>query len=179
VESRVPNTAIRFRAMDVLRFTSNPATTHMLPLSKKHQTQPPRTKFSVSCRATKLKPCVEENLYKVLSLSPVSATTDDIKKAYRSMALQYHPDVCHDGSKKEELTRMFVQLNAAYATLSNPELRADYDYELGLRSKKSVADERWRSRWQEQVVELKRKSHTRMAQREGSWGCRVRAQNMN
>ncbi|XP_047171619.1 chaperone protein DnaJ-like [Vigna umbellata] len=103
--------------------------------------------FFVSCRATKQQACVEENLYKVLSLSPMSATTDDIKKAYRSMALQYHPDVCHDSSKKEELTRMFVQLNTAYTTLSNPQLRADYDYELGLRSKKSVGDESWRCRW--------------------------------
>ncbi|WVY92595.1 hypothetical protein V8G54_031683 [Vigna mungo] len=165
--------------MDVLRFNSNLSTTHMLPLSKKHQTQPPRIKFSVSCRATKQQACVEENLYKVLSLSPMNATTDDIKKAYRSMALQYHPDVCHDGSKKEELTRMFVQLNAAYTTLSNPQLRADYDYELGLRSKKSVGDESWRCTWQDQVAELKRRSHTRMAQRNGSWGSRVRARNMN
>ena len=56
------------------------------------------------------------NFYKMLSLSDNSATTDEIKRAYRSMALQYHPDVCHDPSMKEESTRMFVQLNAAYKT---------------------------------------------------------------
>ena len=91
---------------------------------------------------------MEDNLYKVLSLSPKSATTDDIKKAYRSMALRYHPDVCQDCSKKEESTRMFVQLNAAYQTLSNPRLRAEYDCELGLRSEKSVVgNESGRSKW--------------------------------
>ncbi|KAH1207940.1 hypothetical protein GmHk_15G042894 [Glycine max] len=53
-----------------------------------------------------------------------------------------------DNLYKEETTRMFVQLNAAYRTLSNPWLRADYDYELGLRSEKSVVgNESGRSKW--------------------------------
>ena len=106
---------------------------------------------------------------------------DDIKRAYRSMALRYHPDVCHDPSEKEESTRMFVQLNAAYETLSNPRLREEYDCKLGLRSKMSVSDdESWRHRWQEQVAELKRRSHRRARQEGegGSWASRVRAQNM-
>ncbi len=123
------------------------------------------------------------NLYKILSLSPRSATNDEIKRAYRSMALHYHPDVCHDPSMKEESTRMFVQLNDAYKTLSNPMLRAEYDCELGLRSKMmSVTvsdDERLRrSRWQEQVVELKKKSRRRMGQKGGSWGSRMRTHNL-
>ncbi|KAF7842611.1 chaperone protein dnaJ 20, chloroplastic-like [Senna tora] len=86
------------------------------------------------------------------------------------MALRYHPDVCHDPLRKEESTRMFVQLHAAYETLSNPVLREEYDYELGLIKS--------RRRWEEQVVELKRRSNRRMAQKEGSsWGSRIRAQN--
>ena len=135
--------------MDVVTFSSS-LSIHFLPLSEKHQrVRHPPTQFAVWCRATKqLLQGVDDNLYKVLSLSPNSATMDDIKKAYRSMALRYHPDVCHDGSKKEETTRMFVQLNAAYRTLSNPWLRADYDYELGLRSEKSVVgNESGRSKW--------------------------------
>ncbi|QCD76538.1 chaperone protein dnaJ 20, chloroplastic-like [Vigna unguiculata] len=172
--------------MDVLTIAST------LSISKPFQTlslpntlqtpRPPQTRFSVSCRATKQQQQVrgvEDNLYKILSLSPNSATTDDIKKAYRSMARQYHPDVCHDSSRKEELTRMFVQLNAAYTTLSNPRLRAEYDYELGLRSRISVGDESWRMRWVEQLAELKRRSHRRTQRNRGSWGTRVRAQTMN
>ncbi|XP_020222187.1 chaperone protein dnaJ 20, chloroplastic [Cajanus cajan] len=167
--------------MDVLTLSSSLNISkpfNFLPLSKNHQKHP-RTQFSVSCVATKQHGGVDENLYSILSLSPNSASMDDIKKAYRSMALRYHPDVCRDGSKKEEQTRMFVQLNAAYETLSNPRLREEYDYELGLRSKMSVGDESWRIRWREQVSELKRRSRKRVARKEASsWASRIRVQNM-
>ncbi|KAK7267478.1 hypothetical protein RIF29_20152 [Crotalaria pallida] len=97
---------------------------HCLPLSNTKKQRPSPLQFVVSCRATKLKGNnMEErtygSFYKILSLSPKSATMDEIKIAYRSMALQYHPDVCHEPSMKEESTKMFVQLNAAYETLSN------------------------------------------------------------
>lgn len=79
------------------------------------------------------------NFYKLLSLSSEAATMTEIKQAYRSMALRYHPDVCHDGTMKEEWTRMFVQVNAAYETLSNPLLRQHYDYNvLGLGRRMAV-----------------------------------------
>ncbi|CAJ2649054.1 unnamed protein product [Trifolium pratense] len=147
---------------------SKPYQYHNLPtLSNKQQIRQPRTQFSISCRATNTKnvPIHDDgNFYKVLCLSPKSATMDDIKRAYRTMALQYHPDLCHDRLKNEESTRMFVQVNAAYKTLSNPELKAEYDYEIGLGLR--------RSRWMEQVIELKRRSHN-----EGSWGSRMRAMN--
>lgn len=171
-----------YREMDVILSLSSsvsiskPFNQHFLI---KHQRRPRMLQFSVSCRATSTKVQVADettnnNLYQILCLSPNSAITmDEIKRAYRSMALRYHPDVC----KKEESTRMFVQLNAAYKTLSNPRLRAEYDYELGLRTASDI-DKSWRSRWQEQVVELKRRSHRRMTQKEGSWGSRMRAQNM-
>ncbi|WJX22010.1 hypothetical protein P8452_11362 [Trifolium repens] len=154
---------------------SKPYQYHNLPtLSNKQQIKQPSMKFSFSCRATNTKnvPIQEVdddddgNFYKVLCLSSKSATMDDIKRAYRTMALQYHPDLCHDRLKKEESTRMFVQVNAAYKTLSNPELKEEYDYEIGLGLR--------RSRWMEQVVELKRRSHKR---KEGSWGSRIRAKN--
>ncbi|XP_028754225.1 chaperone protein dnaJ 20, chloroplastic-like [Neltuma alba] len=174
--------------MDVLSLSStlfpNRSSHGLNPLSKKWQSQG----LSVSCRARKLDIEVEEtnpeNFYKMLSLNPKSATKDEIKKAYRSMALQYHPDTCRDPSRKEKCTRMFVQLHAAYETLSDPVLREEYDYELGLITKKSNNEsvnggERWRRRWEEQVVELKRRSDTRMSQKEkSSWASRIRAQNM-
>ncbi|XP_027348556.1 chaperone protein dnaJ 20, chloroplastic-like [Abrus precatorius] len=162
--------------MDALSLSSSlsickPSQFHCLPLSSKQQ-RTCNVKFGVSCRAT----TTHGNLYKMLSLSPGSATMDEIKRAYRSMALQYHPDVCHDPSRKEESTRMFVQLNAAYKTLSNPMLRAQYDTELGLRSKMSVGDhhEKWGNGLQEQVIELKKRSRRRMGQKGGSWGSRMR-----
>ncbi|KAI9103501.1 hypothetical protein K1719_023124 [Acacia pycnantha] len=158
------------------------------PLSKNLQNQRLHVAQRVSCRARKLE--VEEttskDFYKMLCLNPESATKDEIKKAYRMMVLQYHPDMCQDPSRKEKCTRMFVQLHAAYQTLSDPVLREEYDYELGLitskRNNKSVngvGGDRWRRRWEDQLLELKRRSNTRMAQKEGSsWGSRIRAQNM-
>lgn len=80
---------------------------------------------------------------------------------------------------------MFVQLNAAYKTLSNPRLREEYDYELGLMMRSEIrggggGDESWRRGWMEQVAELKRRSERRRAHKEkrDSWGSRMRAQNM-
>ncbi|XP_028754253.1 chaperone protein dnaJ 20, chloroplastic-like [Neltuma alba] len=180
--------------MDVLSFRSSLIFPYrpshgFNPLSKNLQTQKLHPSH-VSCRARKLAIEVEEttsvDFYKMLSLNPKSATKDEIKKAYRSMALQYHPDTCLDPLRKEKCTRMFVQLHAAYKTLSDPVLREEYDYELDLMTSKrnknksvNGGDERWRRRWEEQLVELKRRSNTRMAQKEGSsWGSRMRAQNM-
>ncbi|MED6138077.1 hypothetical protein PIB30_070953, partial [Stylosanthes scabra] len=122
-----------------------------------------RRRGVVSCSSS-------SNLYNMLSLSPKSATMDDIKKAYRSMALRYHPDVCHDPSKKDESTRIFVQLNKAYETLSNPTLKQQYDLQLGFITS--------RKRWQEQLLELKTRSHTKQGSSPSSWGSRMRAQNV-
>ncbi|MEB0136248.1 DnaJ C-terminal domain-containing protein [Actimicrobium sp. CCC2.4] len=57
------------------------------------------------------------------------ATLDDIKKAYRKLAHQYHPDVSKDPKGEEK----FKAVAEAYATLKNPEKRAEYD-QLGKRS---------------------------------------------
>lgn len=50
-----------------------------------------------------------------------SASDDEIKKAYRKLAHQYHPDKAGGDEKK------FKQINEAYQVLSNPEKRAHYD----------------------------------------------------
>lgn len=76
----------------------------------------------------------KSNLYEVLCLESSCTENvgfEDIKKAYRKMALQYHPDVCPP-SMKEESTKRFLEVQKAYETLSNPISRQNYDYELGL-----------------------------------------------
>ncbi|NPA30628.1 MAG: J domain-containing protein [Chloroflexi bacterium] len=64
-----------------------------------------------------------KDYYKVLGLEP-DATTDEIKRAYRKLALQYHPDRNPDNKEAEE---KFKEINEAYQVLSDPEKRAKYD----------------------------------------------------
>ena len=61
--------------------------------------------------------------YDVLGLAR-TATEDEIKKAYRTLARKYHPDV-NPGDKTAE--EKFKELNEAYAVLSDPEKRKRYD----------------------------------------------------
>lgn len=67
----------------------------------------------------------ERDYYAVLGV-PRTATPDDIKKAFRRLARQYHPDL-HGGSKKAEMEKKFKELNEAHETLSDPDKRKKYD----------------------------------------------------
>lgn len=64
-----------------------------------------------------------EDYYKILGVSR-EASPDDIKKAYRKLALKYHPDKTK-GDKEAEV--MFKQINEAYQVLSDPAKRSQYD----------------------------------------------------
>ncbi len=64
-----------------------------------------------------------KDYYKILGLEP-DATAEEIKRAYRKLALQYHPDR-NPGDKAAE--EKFKEINEAYQVLSDPEKRAKYD----------------------------------------------------
>src|SRR5919106_4154234 len=64
----------------------------------------------------------DRNLYDVLGVSR-DATQDDIRKAYRRLAREHHPDVNRD----PEAERRFKEINLAYQTLSDPAKRRQYD----------------------------------------------------
>lgn len=53
------------------------------------------------------------------------ATDDDLKKAYRKLALKWHPDKNPDNT--EESKKQFQLIQAAYEVLSDPQERAWYD----------------------------------------------------
>lgn len=61
--------------------------------------------------------------YETLGVSK-TATTDDLRKAFRKLARQYHPDVAKDKKTAEE---KFKQINEAYEVLSDPSKRQKYD----------------------------------------------------
>src|SRR3990167_3344337 len=61
-----------------------------------------------------------KDYYAVLGVSK-GASQDEIKKAFRKLAHQYHPD---KGNGNEE---KFKEINEAYQVLSNPEKRHQYD----------------------------------------------------
>ena len=65
----------------------------------------------------------KKDYYEVLGLSR-NAGEDEIKKAYRKLALQYHPDR-NPGDKQAE--EKFKELSEAYQVLADPEKRAKYD----------------------------------------------------
>ncbi|CAD5182334.1 chaperone protein dnaJ 20, chloroplastic-like [Musa acuminata AAA Group] len=125
------------------------------------------------------------SFYELLGI-PESGSFDDIKRAYKQMALKYHPDVSPP-DLAEEYTRRFIEVQEAYETLSDPRLRALYDRDLtrGLHlafSARRRVDEEleersgWRSRWQDQLAGLKKRSMNKKSEGNLSWGDRVRKQ---
>ncbi|MEZ4856384.1 MAG: molecular chaperone DnaJ [Gelidibacter sp.] len=66
---------------------------------------------------------MKQDFYEILGVTK-SASADEIKKAYRKMALKYHPDKNPDDKEAEE---KFKKAAEAYEVLSNPEKKARYD----------------------------------------------------
>ena len=64
-----------------------------------------------------------KDYYKILGVSK-DASEKEIKKAFRRLARQYHPDVNPDDSQAEE---RFKEINEAHEVLSDPEKRQKYD----------------------------------------------------
>jgi curved DNA-binding protein len=79
----------------------------------------------------------ERDLYEILGV-PRGATAEELKKAYRRLAKQYHPDV-NPGNKGAE--EKFKEVTAAFEVLSDPKRRKLYD-EFGADALRSGFDEK-------------------------------------
>lgn len=64
----------------------------------------------------------QRDYYEVLGVER-TASADDLKSAFRSLARKYHPDI----NKEHDAEEKFKEINEAYAVLSDPEKRAAYD----------------------------------------------------
>ena len=67
----------------------------------------------------------KRDFYEVLGV-PKNASEDEIKKAYRKLAMKYHPDR-NQGEKAKEAEAQFKEAKEAYEMMSDPQKRAAYD----------------------------------------------------
>lgn len=150
----------------------------------------PTRKCSISLKTNAI--ATERSLYELLEISE-EGSFEEIKKAYKQLARKYHPDVSPP-DRTEEYTKRFIEVQEAYETLSDPNLRAIYDGDLarglhlafsGRRRVKEAYEERtqWRNKWEHQMDELKRRSTVKtnqsMSDENLSWGARMRRQRAN
>jgi len=65
-----------------------------------------------------------KDYYTILGV-PKGASDEEIKKAYRKLAREFHPDLHPD--KKKEMEAKFKEINEAYQVLGDPKKRSEYD----------------------------------------------------
>ncbi|MBX0335545.1 DnaJ domain-containing protein [Pontibacter sp. HSC-14F20] len=100
-----------------------------------------------------------KNYYKLLDVEP-NASQEEIKTAYRICAKKFHPD--KHPTNSDYYNALFAEINEAYQTLSNPELRGDYDenyfffYFKAKDDTIQVNPEVFRQKEEFEIVEIKR-----------------------
>ena len=78
-----------------------------------------------------------ENLYQILGV-PDTATKEEIKKAYRTLQMKYHPDKNHNNPESIAMTQ---KINEAYGTLSDEQNRHEYDMKKNPFAKMNVGNQ--------------------------------------
>merc|ERR1712098_1015763 len=68
----------------------------------------------------------KRDYYKILGVKR-SATKKEINKAYKKLAIQWHPDKFQDEDEKKSAEKKFMDIAAAKEVLTNADMRAKYD----------------------------------------------------
>lgn len=71
-------------------------------------------------------PTSQKNYYQVLGV-PETASAEEIKKAYRKLAFQYHPDRTQQTKDKKSAETKFKEISEAYYVLGDPKRKAEFD----------------------------------------------------
>jgi molecular chaperone DnaJ len=77
---------------------------------------------------------MNEDLYQLLGLRR-DASEEEIKRAYRQLAMRHHPDRTQNNPRDTEI---FKAVAVAFATLSHPEKRAEYDRRLAASERRTA-----------------------------------------
>ena len=92
-----------------------------------------------------------KNLYEILEISQ-NASPEVVEKAYKALVKKYHPDLQTDPTIKKEYETKIKEINEAYDTISNPELREKYNEKLQREQIKSAQNAQTQTQYQKQYA---------------------------
>ncbi|KAG6489073.1 hypothetical protein ZIOFF_050331 [Zingiber officinale] len=146
-------------------------------------------RFRVSASAATVGSSDPVTLYDLLSVSH-TAGAQEIRAAYRRLALRWHPDACRSAGEERRYAERFMEAGEAFEVLSDPSRRRDYDLALSgdcwaaaFAAAPAFREGRARRReggatafgnWDAQLDGLRRRSAAAEAGGEETWGGRVR-----
>ncbi|XP_074577792.1 chaperone protein dnaJ 20, chloroplastic-like [Curcuma longa] len=150
----------------------------------------PRYRRTVSASAAMVSaPAPASTMYDLLSV-PNTAGTDEIRSAYRRLALLWHPDACRSAGEERRYAERFMEAREAYEVLSDPARRRNYDLSLSGdrwaaavgaatafregRPRRQEAGVTAFGNWDLQLDGLRRKSAVAETGEEETWGGRLR-----
>ena len=91
---------------------------------------------------------IVKDYYKTLDIA-TNATSEEIKKAYRKLALEFHPDRNHSSNASS----LFIEITEAYEILSNTHKKDAYDALFFKKSSTSSTSSEAFNNWQEQAYQ--------------------------